>query len=245
MRERDWTVRVLHVHHGLRGREADRDAGWVQSLCARLGVECEVHRVHVRDVAKARGVSVEMAAREMRHEIFRRRAKALGAYGVMLAHTLDDQAETLVLRWARGAGRTGLGGIRPIQCWDEVRIIHPMLGWRRRELESFLRAHRMEWREDRSNLGRKYLRNRVRHEVLPLLERELNPALRETLARNAALWSEEDAWMERESERKGRRAAAPGGRIRAESVPGEGSVFHLELPAGPRNMTDSQREPHG
>lgn len=214
-RRHRWRLCAVHVHHGLRGRAADGDAAFVAAACARLGVDCVIERVEVARAAREAGVSVEMAAREARRAAFARQAEAWGAHTLLLGHTLDDQAETMLLRFARGAGRTGLGGIRPIRTLDGLTRVRPLLGWRRAEVEAFLRAHRWSWREDRSNRSPVHLRNRVRRQILPLLERTLNPALRETLARNAELWADEDRYLDAQARAAARRANAPGGGWRA------------------------------
>ncbi|MBP7275736.1 MAG: tRNA lysidine(34) synthetase TilS [Kiritimatiellae bacterium] len=200
-----WTLRVAHVHHGLRGTEADGDAEFVRRACARLGVPCAVARADVRSRARAGGESVEMAAREARRDIFRREIEHTGAAGVLLAHTRDDQAETLLLRLARGAGPGGLRGMSSDARVGGIRIVRPLLDWPRTDIERFLRARHRRWREDRTNRDTKYLRNRVRHHLLPDMARALNPSLVETLARNAALWDDDEDWIQTVVDRAYRR----------------------------------------
>ncbi len=190
-----WTVRAVHVHHGLRGREADQDAAFVERECALLGVPCTVVHAEVRGRARREGVSIEMAARAARREIFQREVERHGAAGVLVAHTRDDQAETLLLRLARGAGPGGLCGMSPDARVGGLRVVRPLLAWPRSDIEKFLRTYRRPWREDRTNRSPDHLRNRVRHGLLPAMARTLNPAIVETLARNAALWADDEEWI--------------------------------------------------
>ena len=165
---------AAHVHHGLRGAEADGDEAFVRELCERLGVPLTVFRVDTAARQAAEGEGVEEAARELRYEALR----GLMASGVVdvvaTAHTLDDQAETVVMKMLRGAWTEGLGGIspelevpasrkpmsqkrdmgHPVCCLSVLgRIVRPLLGVRRAEVEAFLREREQEWREDATNRG--------------------------------------------------------------------------------------------
>ena len=213
-----WTLRVVHVHHGLRGSEAEGDAEFVRRACARLGVPCIVARADVRGRARGSGASVEMAAREARRDIFRRAIEREQAAGVLLAHTRDDQAETLLLRLARGAGPGGLRGMSPDARVGGIRIVRPLLDWPRTEVERFLRARRRRWREDRTNQSDRHLRNRIRHHLLPAMARALNLALAETLARNAALWADDEDWIQSVVDRAFRRLRPAGPMLDAPAI---------------------------
>jgi tRNA(Ile)-lysidine synthase len=182
-------ITVLHLNHGLRGEASDGDETFVREAAARAGAPCIVERVH-----DLRGPNLEEKARQARYEFFARAAAECGLARVATAHTLDDQAETFLLRLLRGAGATGLGGIQPVTA---AGIIRPLLEVTRPEIESWLREHRIEWREDLSNRDPAFARNRIRHDLLPLLERDWNPALRRSLARTADVLSvEESYWRE-------------------------------------------------
>lgn len=193
-------LKVVHVHHGLRAAEADADARFVRALARRLKLPCVVKRVCVGDVARARGISVEMAARAVRYDVLvdvaRRWGARGGAVAIVTAHTADDQAETVMLRLARGAGPRGLAGIPPVRVTHGIRILRPLLGVWRREIAAYLHERRQPWREDGSNTDRAMLRNRVRHDVLPALAAALNPRVAEALVRTAELLREDDACME-------------------------------------------------
>lgn len=187
---------VAHLHHGIRGAAADADAAFVHRLARKLGVPLIEERVDVPARAKATGVSLEMAARAARYEFFTRIARQLGAAAVAVAHTADDQAETVLLRLARGAGPQGLGGMEPVSQRDGLKIIRPLLGIPRATLIAFLEEHRLRWREDATNRDPHFLRNRVRHEILPLLEKRLNPQIRTALLRTAEILREENALLD-------------------------------------------------
>lgn len=184
---------VAHLHHGIRGRAATADCDSARQHAESLGLPFIEGKADVPALAKRTGRSIEMAAREARYDFFRRTAAESGAYAVAVAHTADDVAETFLLRLLRGAGLQGLGGILPVVDLAGLRVVRPLLEVTRVEVEAFLRAHAILWREDATNRDLSILRNRVRHELLPLLEREYQPAIRRTLARTARVLREEEA----------------------------------------------------
>ncbi len=173
------TLHVLHVHHGLRP-EADSEAAFVEDLGLRWGVPVMVERVHV--VAEP-GESLEARARRQRYAAFAKWARALGASRVALGHTADDQAETVLMRLLEGAGPRGLAGIRPLRG----PYIRPLIEIRRREIEAELEGAGVTWVEDPSNRDPKFLRNRIRHDLLPFLAAAYNPEISEALCRAGAL----------------------------------------------------------
>ena len=173
------TLHVLHVHHGLRP-EADEEAAFVESLGRRLSVPVSVERVQV---PSAPGESLEAHARAERYAAFRKWAGALDASKIALAHTADDQAETVLMRLLEGAGPRGLAGIPPVRG----RFIRPLIEVRRGELETELERAGLSWVEDPSNRDLKFLRNRIRHDLLPFLAGAYNPKITEALCRAAAL----------------------------------------------------------
>jgi tRNA(Ile)-lysidine synthase len=185
-----WDLRltVLHLNHGLRGEESRQDEEFVRRLAARLGLAAAVRAV---DVA-ASPDNLEQAARDARREFFREQLAGGAMARIALGHTRDDQAETVLFRFLRGSGGAGLAAIRPFtgDC-----LVRPLLGASRSEVEQYLRQRGIAWREDSSNASPRFARNRIRHQLLPQLEREWNPAIRETLARTAD-WAlaEEEYW---------------------------------------------------
>lgn len=186
---------AVHLNHKTRGEESDGDASFVRKICRKLGVRCVSKTVDVPALARRKQISLEMAAREVRYKFFKDQAVKMKHPAIVTAHTKDDQAETLILKLARGAGMAGLSGITPIGCAGGVKVLRPMLGIARKEIEVFLRAKGVEWREDSSNTSQSYLRNRVRARVLPMLEEALNPDIMDALARTADVVREDDALL--------------------------------------------------
>jgi tRNA(Ile)-lysidine synthase len=184
-------VTVAHLNHQLRGEESDADEQFVRDLAEELGLPVAVKSVDVGLLAKETGLSLEMAARQARHDFFAKFENSV----VALAHHADDQVETFLLKIARGAGTEGLGGMMFTLEIGTIRLIRPMLDIPRSAIVEWLQANRFKWREDASNSDRRFLRNRVRHTVLPLLESELNPNIRQTILRTMAILRAENEWM--------------------------------------------------
>ena len=205
-------VSIAHFNHALRGEASEADEAFVAELARRHDLEFFPGRGEVRDHALSRKLSLEAAARELRYRWLRSLAESHKVNAVATGHTLDDQAETVLLKFLRGAGTRGLAGIYPeiaigakaptsFQSAERgpegplnrdsrqpgARIIRPLLGVRREEVEQYLAALGQTWREDESNLDHRFARNRVRHELLPLLECEYNPNLRQVLSDAAEL----------------------------------------------------------
>ncbi len=197
-------VAVGHVHHGLRGEAADADLIFVRGLSAALGVESQAAWV---DATRRDGRSPEARARELRYSALERMRRELGCAWTATAHTLDDQAETVLLRAIRGSGLAGLAGIHP--RLEGARLLRPMLGLRRALLRDYLEERGLGWREDRTNADVSIPRNRVRAEVLPVLEQVHSGAARK-LAQLAQLARESEAAADGESERALARATSRG-----------------------------------
>lgn len=186
-----WDVHVSTVDHGLRAN-SDADARFVQQIAWTLGLPCEVTTADVAQARKA-GESIEMAARRIRREIWTHQLVKYDANAVALAHHMDDQAETLLLRLTRGTSLRGLGGMSWISRSGPLTILRPLLGVRRHDIEQFLRSHGRPWREDPSNKDLNFRRNRVRHELVPLLVDRFNPSSVEHLNSLAAWVRDDDA----------------------------------------------------
>ncbi|HEX8926987.1 MAG TPA: tRNA lysidine(34) synthetase TilS, partial [Terriglobales bacterium] len=198
---------VVHVNHGLRA-EAAADQRFVEELAASNSLQCHVVSCDVRALAAERRLSIEAAGRELRYRYFYRLISEGKLDKVATAHTRDDQAETVLLRMLRGAGTRGLAGVyRTVgDASEQGRIARPMLAISRAEVEAYLRGLGQPWREDESNRDPGYLRNRVRHELLPLLEREFNPNLRQILSETAEIaHEEEEFWAELAEQQLGKR----------------------------------------
>ncbi len=188
--ERGCRVAACHVHHGIRGADADADAAFCRELCASLGVPLRVERVDAPRLARERGESLETAARLARRSVMAAEAKGLGA-AVALAHHADDQAETVLFRLARGSA--GPRGMRPVLEADGVVWLRPLLEWRRAQITAWLETRGFAWREDATNAddgADAPARNRLRHEALPALDRALGRDVTPILNRSARLQQE-------------------------------------------------------
>ena len=191
---------AAHLHHGIRGAEADEDEAFCRALCDRLSVAFVTARVDVPAAAALDSHSIEVAARRARHQFFATVLASRGADVVATAHTEDDQAETVLLRIVRGAGGRGLGGIRP----KRDHLIRPLLAVTRQELRAELAARGQDWREDATNTDLANPRNRARHAVLPYLAQHFNPAVSRALARLADVARGEEAWLDQIADRVSR-----------------------------------------
>jgi tRNA(Ile)-lysidine synthase len=246
---------VTHFNHGLRGEQSTADEAFVADLAKRLGLEIFVGRGDVREHASTFKVSIEAAGRELRYRWFAALAAEQRLNAIATAHTLDDQAETVLLKFLRGAGSKGLAGIYPVvelaggagaelpcskrdldgapegaslqstaateKCTigaeskpvrnalgadlkpnstpapQRCKVIRPLLCVSRQQVEDYLTTLGQSWREDESNLDRRFLRNRVRHELLPLLEREFNPNVRQAMTDAAEIArAEQEFWQQ-------------------------------------------------
>lgn len=210
-RELGIVLHAAHLHHGLRGAEADADLEFCRDLAA--GFDLPFHKEHVDTAAEARRApkinedgaegstpsdSIEGTARRLRYRWFYKLISSGKVDAVATAHTLDDQAETVLAKFLRGAWTEGLSGIYPkLEGAEGGLIIRPFLHTTRTEVETFLRARNQPWREDSSNRHLTFTRNRIRHELLPQLA-TWNPQLRDHLAQMAELARDEEAWWERE-----------------------------------------------
>jgi len=183
---------LIHVNHLLRGADADADEAFCRALADRLGVPCEVTQVDVAAAARESGRSIEATARDVRYAFFEEGADRIGATVVATGHTLDDQAETVLMRVLRGAGARGLSGIRP----RLGRFIRPLIDCRKADLRRYLDERGEAFREDLSNVDLSIARNRVRHELMPVVRR-VAPGADRALARLARLAADDEAWLTR------------------------------------------------
>lgn len=181
-RRKGFSAALAHVHHGLRGAEADRDARFVGKLGREWGLPVSVVPVPVRAAARSRGAGIEEAARKLRYEALAKEARRLRCNKVATGHHLDDQAETVLLHLLRSSRLEALAGIAPKRPLSgKVSLVRPLLPLRRDEVLAYLEIHRLSYRSDSSNRDTHFTRNWVRREVLPLLESR-NPSIRERLA---------------------------------------------------------------
>ncbi len=164
-------VAVCHVNHGLRGKEADADERFVLRLCEKLGVPCRVFRENVELIARNRKQSLEEAGRMARRKAFETMCEENGGTRIATAHHSGDNAETVLLNVARGTGLRGLCGIHPVRG----RFVRPMLCLSRKEIEDWLEENGISYCQDRTNEEDAYTRNRIRHNILPAIEMQVNP----------------------------------------------------------------------
>ena len=191
---------VCHLNHQLRGRSSDADARFVEKLAAKYRVDFELGAANVRVLAKKKKMSIETAAREARYSFFAKAAKRHGCRTIFLAHHADDLVETFFINLFRGAGSAGLVAIRESSTRRiddiELTIVRPFLPVWRKEIDSYVREHRLRFREDASNKNLDPLRNRLRHRVIPYLEKVLGRNIRPTIWRAAAIAVEEENWID-------------------------------------------------
>jgi tRNA(Ile)-lysidine synthase len=188
---------VAHLNHQLRGEESDGDERFVRELAGGLNLPVYVERMAVADQAKLEQRNLEATARRLRYEFLRQVAEERGAGFVFTAHTQDDQAETILMRLLRGSGAAGLRGIHRVMALsDQVKLVRPMLSLTRAEVIEHCEHYKIAFRTDSSNLSLDLTRNRVRHELLPLL-RTFNPRVEESLARASDLLTEDEEFLQR------------------------------------------------
>lgn len=185
-----WGCRVFacHVHHGIRGEEADADAKFSQELCERLEVPFECRHANVPALAKARGESLETAARHARRAILAEAARRVGGNAVALAHHANDQAETALFRLARGSA--GLRGMKPAYETEGIAWLRPLLGFTREQITEWLRQEGQCWQEDSTNAVADVARNRIRLKVLPALGEALGRDIVPIINRSVRLGEE-------------------------------------------------------
>ena len=219
---------AIHVHHGLRGPEADADQQFVADLCTRLDIPLTLHQTSIPDRVARTHETIEEAARAVRYDHFRALIASGHANTVLTAHTLDDQAETVLMKLLRGAWTEGLSAIHPIVQVPNGQILRPFLHTRRAEIEAFLNQQNQPWRNDSTNTDTAYTRNKIRHELLPQL-RTYNPSLDQTLANLAELAREEESRWQTELTRLLPQLLLPGKPVRGggravSTTPGSGSI---------------------
>ena len=189
------TISVAHINHNLRGDEAKKDADFVKGLCEDLEIPFFSYSADVRSEAKSRGLSLEESARQVRYSFLCEAARACGAQKIALGHNQNDNAETLLLRLCRGTGLRGLGGIPPLGEREGFTVIRPLIETNRDFIETFLKAKGISYRTDASNFDRVFSRNRIRHDIIPILEK-ISPKAVAQLAKSAELLREDEKLLD-------------------------------------------------
>ncbi|MDZ7330830.1 MAG: tRNA lysidine(34) synthetase TilS [candidate division KSB1 bacterium] len=184
-------LEILHVNHGLRGEQSDRDERFVAQLAERYQLPLIVRKVNVRKYQERHKVSEEEGARLLRYQVFQWALKRTGADHIALGHQADDQVETILDHWLRGSGVKGLSGM-PVR---RGKIIRPLLFATRKEIETYARAYKLDFVKDETNVMFHYRRNRIRHELIPYLEKQFNPAVKSAILRTAGIMSEVEIYL--------------------------------------------------
>jgi len=191
---------VCHLNHQLRGRSSQADARFAEKLAGKYDVGFDLGLANVRALAKKKNMSIETAAREARFAFFAKTARRRNCRTIFLAHHADDLAETFLLNLFRGAGSTGLAAMREISTRRiedvELTIVRPFLHVWRKEIDHHVRDHRIKFREDATNNNINPLRNRIRHRIIPYLEKTLGRNIRQNIWRTAMIAAEEEKWIE-------------------------------------------------
>ena len=191
---------VCHLDHGMRGRAGRADAAFVSRLARRLKLVIEIERADVPAIAKHTKASLETTARHLRYAFFGRIAGRKRCRTIFLAHQADDQVETFLINLFRGSGGKGLGVMRAISVQSiestKLRIVRPLLGVWREEIDAYLETYRIKFREDASNRDLAPLRNRVRHKIIPLLEKHFGRRIRQSIWRAGHLIAEDEGVLE-------------------------------------------------
>ncbi len=199
------TLGAAHLHHGLRGKEADRDEAFVKALCQKKGIPFFSRQVDVKQCAKESGMTVEEAGRTARYDFFYDVCQKEGFNKIATAHHAGDNAETVLMHLLRGASVNGMAGIP----YQNNKVIRPLLDVMRQDIEAYLEINGLSFCTDSTNADTIYTRNRVRNELLPLLEHNYNPNLVQTLLHNAKVFKECSAYIKQETENLFSKLAKP------------------------------------
>lgn len=209
---RGWTVRAAHFNHGIRGIGAEEDELFCGDLCDAMGVVFYSETADVPAYARENGLSIETAGRLLRYDFLDRVAKRTGCGYIATAHHMDDNAESIMLHLIRGSGLAGLTGMKP----KRDNIIRPLLNCRKEELEAYLEHEGILYRTDETNLIPEGSRNRVRLDIVPYLEKHINPAIVPTLCSMAELLAQDEAYLSEQARKAYESAKCEDGLIRRE-----------------------------
>jgi tRNA(Ile)-lysidine synthase len=184
---------VAHLNHALRGKDADRDAAFVQTFARQMSLPCFNRRHDVARQRQRRGGSLEETGRQARYRFYTQTAQKEGFDKIALGHHADDNAELVLMNMLRGAGPMGIAGIPPSR---EPGVIRPLIHVKRFQIKAYIKDNHLDYVEDASNQDTRFLRNRVRHELLPLLTEAYNPRVADALVRMASITRVEEEWLE-------------------------------------------------
>lgn len=190
----DLEIVVGNLDHGIRGKESREDSDFVRKLAKDLGLDCAHKKTNVK-ARRDRKRSLEEYAREKRYQFLEESARKHECNVIATGHTMDDQAETVLIRLIKGASLKGMAGIPVVRHQGEMKIVRPLIAVEKKEVLDYLEAVGWKYREDRTNKERKHLRNRIRYEVLPFLE-NYNPKIKRTLVNLSDTIREDIAFLE-------------------------------------------------
>ena len=193
---------IAHLDHKFRGKESKEDRIFCEDLARKLNLEIVSEEIDVPKVVKEKGISPEEAARFERYDFFKRQCKIKNIKKIVVAHHKDDQAETVLMRIIRGSGMAGLGAMNPVKDMEGFIVLRPLIEISRSEIEDFIKENKLKFRHDSSNDQVIFTRNRVRRELMPYLEKNFNPNIKETLANMADNLRGENEFLEKFSNRK-------------------------------------------
>lgn len=181
-------IAIAHLNHKIRGKEAEEDELFVKSLAEKYSLPFFLQRIEVKDKAKKMSLSLEEAARVLRYDFLKRAGQSFSANYIATAHNLNDQAETVLLNIIRGTGIAGLRGIADkVEISKDMYLIRPFIIFTRNEIEEYAKERNLQWREDSTNKLLEYTRNKIRHKLIPLLEKEFNPQIVSNLSKLATI----------------------------------------------------------
>ena len=181
-------ILALHCNFGLRGKESDMDEQFVKRFCDTYGIALSVKKFNTTAYAKEKGISIEMAARELRYNWFEDMKVSKKMDYIVVGHHADDLAETFFINICRGTGIKGLTGIKPVHG----DILRPLLSFPRTDILKYIEDHQLGYRTDSTNNSMDYVRNRIRHQVIPVFK-DINPGFRETMEENCEILKETEA----------------------------------------------------
>ncbi len=182
----------VHIHHGIRGQEADRDAEYVRELCNKYNVDFELFKYDIHSEAKKMKLTDEEAGRKIRYEVFNSVLEKYGSGKIAVAHNMNDQAETLLMRICRGTGLKGLTGILPVRD----NIIRPLIECSRESIEEYCEINHLQYQKDYTNEMDIYTRNKIRLKLIPMIKENLNPSIISVLSRMREMLQDEEDYIE-------------------------------------------------
>lgn len=183
---------AVHLNHGIRGAEAERDEAFARELCEKLGVEIFVFKRDIPAEAKRLGMTVEEAGRKLRYELFNEVLERTHSSKIAVAHNMNDNVETVLMRLCRGTGIRGLGGISPVRD----NIIRPLIEVKREQIEDYCAEKGLAYCTDSTNLSDDYTRNKIRLTLIPWLRENLNPSVCEGINKTSVFMREEDSYLD-------------------------------------------------